>query len=139
MSEHCDALPVPVIDGARFSDFDGFTREFSRLLDNHTWTGNLDAFNDLLRGGFGTPASGWVLRWLNSDLSRSAPGYEATIQRLEQLLLTCHPSGRLSIEARILRARSSKGPTLFDEIVEIIREHGQGGNESDDGVVLELA
>jgi hypothetical protein len=63
--------------------------EFSRLLDNHTWHGNLDAFNDLLRGGFGTTESGWVLRWLNSELSRSAPGYEATIQRLEPLLLTC--------------------------------------------------
>jgi hypothetical protein len=30
------------------------------------------------------------------------------------------------------------GPTLFDEIVEIIREHGPGGRESEDGVVLEL-
>jgi hypothetical protein len=44
-----------------FSDFDGFAREFSRLLD-----------------GFGTPDNGWVLRWLNAELSRSALGYEAT-------------------------------------------------------------
>src|SRR5215472_10763916 len=90
MTEYCDGLPVLVIDGARFSDFEGFTREFSRLLDNHTWHGNLDAFNDLLRGGFGTPDGGWVLRWLNSELSRYALGYEATTQRLERLLLTCH-------------------------------------------------
>jgi hypothetical protein len=80
-----------------------------------------------------------VLRWLNSELSRSALGYEATTQRLERLLLTCHPSNRSNIELRILRARRGQGPTLFDEIVEIIREHGRGGNESDDGVVLELA
>jgi hypothetical protein len=66
-------------------------------------------------------------------------GYEATIQRLQRLLRTCHPSNRSSIEGRILRARTGQGPTLFDEIVEIIREHGQGGNESDDGIVLELA
>jgi hypothetical protein len=55
MNEPSDGLPVLVIDGAHFSDLDGFTREFSRLLVNYTWRGNLDAFNDLLRGGFGTP------------------------------------------------------------------------------------
>lgn len=139
MTKQSDGLPVLVIDGAHFSDLDGFTREFSGLLDNHTWQGNLDAFNDILRGGFGTPENGWVLRWLNSELSRSALGYEATIKRLEGLLLTCHPSNRSNIERRIRRARRGQGPTLFDEIVEIIREHGPGGNESEDGVILELA
>jgi RNAse (barnase) inhibitor barstar len=138
MTKQRDDLPVLVIDGARFSDLDGFTREFSRLLDNHTWRGNLDAFNDLLRGGFGTPENGWVLRWLNSELSRSALGHEATIQRLERLLLTCHPSNRSDIEDRIHRARRGQGPTLFDDIVGIIREHGPGGNEPEDGIVLEL-
>jgi hypothetical protein len=131
-------LPVLVIDGALFSDLDGFAREFSRLLCNYTWRGNLDAFNDLLRGGFGTPANGWVLRWLDSESSRAALGYEATIRRLEQLLLTCHSSNRLAIEAWISSARRGEGPTLFDEIVEIIRDHGPGGSESEDGVVLEL-
>ena len=29
-------------------------------------------------------------------------------------------------------------PTLFDEVVEIIRHDGVGGEESEDGVVLEL-
>jgi RNAse (barnase) inhibitor barstar len=48
-------LPVLVIDGASFSDFEGFTSEFTRLLDNYTWRGNLDAFNDLLRGATGRP------------------------------------------------------------------------------------
>jgi RNAse (barnase) inhibitor barstar len=105
MTEPSDGLPVLVIDGARFSDLDGFTREFSRLLVNYTWRGNLDALNDLLRGGFGTPENGWVLRWLNSELSRSALGYRATIHRLEQLLLTCHPSQRENVENRIRRAR----------------------------------
>jgi Barstar (barnase inhibitor) len=138
MAKPSNNLPVLVIDGARFSDFDGFTREFSRLLVSYTWRGNLDAFNDLLRGGFGTPQNGWVLRWLNSELSRSALGYEATIQRLEVLLLTCHPSQRSKIEGRIRRARRGQGPTLFDEIVQIIREHGPGGRESQDSIVLEL-
>jgi hypothetical protein len=135
---HGDDLPVLIIDGANFSDFDGFAREFSRLLTDYTWRGNLDAFNDLLRGGFGTPEGGWVLRWLNSELSQSALGHEATCRRLEQLLVTCHPSNRPSIHARLHDARRREGPTLFDEIIEIIREHGPGGRESGDGVRLEL-
>lgn len=138
MADDQNHLPILVIDGALFSDLDGFAREFSRLLCNHTWRGNLDAFNDLLRGGFGTPENGWVLRWRDSESSRAALGYEATIRRLEQLLLTCHPSNRLTIEAWISSARRGEGPTLFDEIVEIIRDHGPGGSESEDGVVLEL-
>lgn len=139
MAKQSYNLPVLLIDGAAFSDFEGFTREFSRLLANHEWRGHLDAFNDILRGGFGTPEDGWVLRWLNSDLSRAALGYEATVRWLESLLLTCHPSNRAQIRTKISSARVGEGPTLFDEIVRIIRIHGPGGGESEDGVVLELA
>jgi RNAse (barnase) inhibitor barstar len=133
-----DALPVLVIDGANFSDLDGFAREFSSLLCHYTWRGNLDAFNDILRGGFGTPEGSWVLRWLNSDLSKAALSYEATIRRLEEILLTCHPSNRACIKSKINDAQQGTGPTVVDEIVEIIRHHGVGGEESEDGVVLEL-
>jgi hypothetical protein len=139
MTNESGHLPVLVIDGARFCDLDGFAREFSRLLSNYTWRGNLDAFNDLLRGGFGTPETGWVFRWLNSESSRVALGYEETVRRLEQLLLTCHPSDRSIIAARMRDARGGEGPALFDEIVGIIRDHGPGGHQSEDGVVLELA
>jgi RNAse (barnase) inhibitor barstar len=138
MATDGDLLPALVIDGANFSDLDGFAREFSKLLCHYTWRGNLDAFNDILRGGFGTPENGWVLRWLNSALSRAALGHEATIRRLEQILLTCHPSNRSNVAARIKNAQQGEGLTLFDEIVEIIRDHGPGGEESEDGVVIEL-
>jgi hypothetical protein len=138
MATDGEALPVLTIDGANFADLDGFAREFSSLLCHYTWNGSLDAFNDILRGGFGTPENGWVLRWLNSELSRAALGHDATIRWLERILLTCHSSHRETIRARILDAQQGAGPTLFDEIVEIIREHGAGGEECDDGVVLEL-
>ncbi|MEV6852159.1 barstar family protein, partial [Actinoplanes sp. NPDC051411] len=85
MATDGDALPVLLIDGANFSDFDGFAREFSKLLHHYTWRGNLDAFNDILRGGFGTPENGWILRWQNSALFRAALGYEATTRPLEQI------------------------------------------------------
>jgi hypothetical protein len=131
-------LPVLVIDGSRFSDFEGFVREFSGLLHNHTWHGSLDALDDILRGGFGTPSNGWVLRWLDSESSQIALGYEETLRRLEGVLLTCHPSNHAHIQARISCARRGEGPTLYDEIVEIIRDHGPGGPEPEDGVHLEL-
>jgi hypothetical protein len=138
MPDRGDDLPVLTIDGARFSDFDGFTGEFSRLLRDYTWQGNLDAFDDMLGGGFGTPDGIWILRWFNSRLSRSALGYEATVRRREQLLLTCHPSNRSTIQAEIVNAKRGEGPTLFDEIVGIIRGHGPGEDRTRDGVRLDL-
>ncbi|WP_129785518.1 barstar family protein [Promicromonospora panici] len=132
-------LPVLVIDGARFSDLDGFAREFSQLLSGYTWRGNLDALNDVLRGGYGTPADGWVLRWVNADTSRAALGHAETARRLERLLPSVDPSNRAAFEARLDDARRGEGPTLFDEIVAIIREHGPGGRESEDGIRLQLS
>lgn len=134
-----DDRPVLIVDGARFSDFEGFAREFSELLSGYTWRGNLDALNDILRGGYGTPEHGWVLRWVRSDLSRVALGHQEMARWLEGLLPQAHPSNHAGIEARLRRARDGTGPTLFDEIVEIIREHGPGGSEQADDIVLELA
>ncbi|MEH0825904.1 hypothetical protein [Micromonospora sp. CPCC 205714] len=57
---------------------------------------------------------------------------------MRQVLLTCQPSHRASVEARIRNAEHGQGPTLFDMIVEIIRDHGPGGEESEDDVRLEL-
>ncbi|GIM97658.1 hypothetical protein Ato02nite_094510 [Paractinoplanes toevensis] len=45
-----EELPVLTIDGANFSDLDGFAREFSTLLCYHTWHGNLDASGPRHRG-----------------------------------------------------------------------------------------
>lgn len=133
------ALPVLEIDGSRFDDLSGFAREFSRLLCGHHWNGNLDALNDILRGGFGTPEDGFTLRWVNSEASRRALGWEATVKWLEQKLLTCHASSRTSVEQELAAARLQEGNTLFDWIVEVVRVHGPGGNEADDNVRLELA
>ena len=78
-------LPVLVVDGSRFDDLDGFARELSGLLSGYTWRGNLDALNDVLRGGYGTPDGGWVLRWVGSETSRTALGHPETARRLERL------------------------------------------------------
>ena len=128
---------VLTIDGNRFDDFDGFASEFSSLLD-WTWNKNLDAFNDILRGGFGIPEGGFVLRWTDSARSREALGWAETVAYVERKLEACHPTNRERVREDLEAARRREGQTLFDLIVEIIREHGPGGREADSGVELEL-
>lgn len=113
-------------------------REFSRLLRHHEWRGSLDAFNDILRGGMGTPSGGFVLRWLNSERSRTVLECDATVRCLEAALLTCHPDHRERRQGELERARRGTGSTLFDWIVEIVRDYGPGGDEAEDEVHLEL-
>ena len=128
-----------MIDGARFEDLRGFAREFSSLLTDHRWRGSLDAFDDILCGGFGTLEDGFVLRWLNSDRSRDRLGWPATVAWYEQTLTTCHPSNRPHLSSKLDEARVQRGTTLFDWLVEIIETHGPGGDEAEDNVHLELA
>lgn len=127
------------IDGSRFSTLEEFAEHFSeQVLRDHRWRGNLDAFNDILRGGFGTPEEGFTLVWHNSLLSRERLGYKETVRQLEARLATCHPSSREAVSARLEQARQGKGPTVFDWLVEIIEDHGPAGSEPEDGVELEL-
>lgn len=133
------AIPTLEIDGERIDTLDDFFREFRRHLWPDTrWGTNLDAFNDVLRGGFGTPEGGFRLVWKSSSRSRQRLGYAETILWLERKLTTCHPANVPSVREDLEAARSERGPTLFDILVEIICEHGRGGQEAEDGVELVL-
>jgi RNAse (barnase) inhibitor barstar len=69
------AKAVYEIDGCDFSNLEEFYDVISRVLIPGAWWGrNLDAFNDILRGGFGTPDDGFVLHWKNSSVSRQRLG-----------------------------------------------------------------
>ncbi len=130
---------VYILDGAKFSSLEGFARHFSEVvLEDYQWSGNLDALNDILWGGFGTPEGGFVLRWQNSELSRRNLGTAETVRRLEAHLLICDPSGAPQMQRRLAEAKQGRGETLFDTIVEIIRDHGDGGRQSRSGVELQL-
>jgi len=130
---------VFVIDGERFDTLEGFYEEISTTLipDVH-WGRNLNAFNDILRGGFGTPDEGFVVRWVNADRSRRCLGFEETSRQLTLGLKRCHPDNRAQVQVRILQAKRNEGETVFDWLVEIIRDHGDGGEESEDCVELIL-
>lgn len=131
---------VREIEGENFSNLDEFFDEITRVLINpgKFWGRNLDAFNDILRGGFGTPKGGFIFVWKNSDLSRDRLGYVETIRWKEKVLTRCHPSNRRKIMAEIEDAKSGRGQTIFDILVEIIGIHCAGGREEIDGIELIL-
>src|SRR3954467_14839338 len=133
------AKPTYEIDGRRFATLDEFYDEISRvLIPGSDWGHNLDAFNDILRGGFGTPDGGFTIRWRAHALSVEHLGYSETVRQLELRLARCHPSNRTSVAQDLARAKRNEGPTVFDWLTEIIRKHGRGGAEATDGVALIL-
>jgi len=84
------------IDGRNFSTLDGFYDEVSRVLvPGATWGRNLDAFDDVLYGGFGTPEDGFVVIWKNHDLSREALGEQ--FDTLVEILSNHQAENRLSL------------------------------------------
>jgi RNAse (barnase) inhibitor barstar len=129
---------VYVIDGARFGTLEEFFDEIGTVLGTAPWGRNLDAFNDILRGGFGTPEEGFTIRWCNANLSRDRLGYSETVRQLERRLHQCHPSNREHVAAQLAEARQGIGATVFDWLVEIIAVHCAGGGEDEDGVELDL-
>lgn len=104
-----ERIPI-TIDGAKFSTVEEFYDEIDRLLTRDlTWrTGhNLDAFNDLLRGGFGVHeyGQGLDIRWVNAAKSRRDFGYFRN------------------------RREKEEGKTLFDLLVEIILDTDNSGHD----------
>ena len=127
------------IDGTRFSTLEEFFDEVSRVvIPDVLWGHNLDAFNDILRGGFGTPEEGFVLVWKHSDVSRKNLSYQETMRQLQLRLARCHPSNREVVARDLDSAIRNEGSTVFDWLVEIIRVHGPGGDEAEDNIELDL-
>jgi RNAse (barnase) inhibitor barstar len=130
---------IYTIDGFDFATLEEFYAVISRtLIPGADWGQNLDAFNDILRGGFGTPEEGFVLVWANSAVSRQRLGYPETVRQLKLRLSRCHPSNRDRVRADLEQAQQGIGTTVFDWLVEIIQVHCAGGSEQEDGIELVL-
>ena len=72
------------IDGSKITSLEAFYDEISLvLIPGVKWGRNLDAFNDILRGGFGTPADGFTFNWRRAELSREKLSYVETCRYLE--------------------------------------------------------
>lgn len=87
---------------------------------------------------FGAPDEGFTIRWLHHDVSKQRLGYLETARQLEVRLARCHPTNRNEVARQLVDAQAKQGPTAFDWIVEIIRDHGPGGSEDRNRVELLL-
>ena len=108
------------------------------LVPGQWWGRNFDAFDDSLRGGFGTPSGGFTIDWKNHVLSEQRLAYDETVRQLEIRLAVCDPESRDKVLGDLERARAREGPTVFNWLVDIIRIHCRGGQEEEDGVELLL-
>jgi len=127
-----------IIDGAKFKNFEEFTICFSKtVLVNHKWRGSLDAFNDILYGGFGTPESGFKIRWVNASKSKLNLGKTETIIWYTETLKTCHPTNQQRLREKLKEMEKGNGETLFDWIIDIIKSV-KGINEWNKGYKVEL-
>jgi len=130
---------VVTVDGANFSTLEGFFNEFERqALKGKVWGHNLDAFNDVLRGGMGTPQGGFVWFWRHHALSRHRLGYAETTRQLRRMLATGDPHNEMDTRRDIAAADAHRGSTVYDWLLDIIRAHGSGGAEAEDGIELLL-
>ena len=80
-----------ILDGNNFPDMEGFYTEIDKLLtkDLEWETGhNLNAFRDLLSGGFGVHEYNEpiTIRWINYNKSKKDLGDAAVLMLLETML-----------------------------------------------------
>ena len=62
-----------------------------------------------------------------------------TIRQLEKRLERNHSFNRERVEADLERAKKRQGQTVFDWLIEVIENHGEGGDEPEDLIELILA
>jgi RNAse (barnase) inhibitor barstar len=104
-----------IINGDNFSNLEGFYDEIDCVLTNNLdWqTGhNLDAFNDLLRGGFGVHDYGEPIKliWKNISKSKLDLGFVETKKWYESKIF----------DDKLKMITEQDGQTLFKIILEII-------------------
>lgn len=117
------------LNGDAIDGIASFYAELNRIfMADEDWQlgESLDAFNDLLYGGFGAmPSEGKVqLVWRNIEAAREALGVDATRAWLQAKL--DDPAKRFNHDAirRDLDAlEAGEGETYFDIILQIIADH----------------
>ena len=116
------------IDGSVIDTIDQFYDEVERKLTRGlSWAPgrNLDAFNDMLRGGFGVhnDHEPIIIRWIQSARSREALGKLATIDYLHERLKVCHPDNVSFVQTDLDEIQRGQGLTLFEEILGVIEDN----------------
>ena len=117
-----------IINGDNYTDLESFYDEIDRVLTKDLdWdTGhNLDAFNDLLRGGFGVYEYEEPIKliWKNISKSNTDLGLEATKKWYERKITENKIENQQFFTDKLKELTDKNGQTLFDIIIEIISKH----------------
>ncbi len=119
--------PIFIIDSNNFETLEGFYDEVQSVLTNNftEFGRNLDAFSDILEGGFGKFEYGEPIKimWKNAHKSRLDLGFPETIKYFKIKLKRCHPTNRTLVLEELRNAQDHKGETIFDILVNIVYEH----------------
>lgn len=112
------------LDGRKITTLETFYAEIGRALaGGQPWGENLDALNDVLRGGCGLVPEAFCLIWYHADHSQAALGYSETVRQLTQQLRDCPPTVLIKTAWALRAALRGQGPTVYDWLVTQIRAH----------------
>jgi len=112
------------IDGRDFRTVEEFFDVIgAALIPGKQWGRNLTAFNDILCWPLAKDKEPYVLVWKRSNLSRRRLNYGAALKHWQDVIREGgRPPGKLQAE-QMARADRCEGPTAFDWVVDIIKEH----------------
>ena len=116
------------IEGSSIHDIHSFYQEINRVfMEGEDWKigDSLDAFDDLLYGGFGAldGDAPVTLEWKDIGISRTTLGMDATREYYQQKLLPGSPFNRVAFTLKLTELNEGRGQTYFDIILEIISRH----------------
>ena len=117
-----------VIEGSRIHDIRSLYEEINRVfMQGEDWklAESLDAFNDLLYGGFGAILHENEVKiiWNHAAQSQKALGFETTKIYYENKLMHPELYNVALFKAKLSDLISGKGPTYYEIIKEIIASH----------------
>ncbi len=117
-----------IIEGDAIHDIASFYEEINRVfMSEEDWKlGNsLDAFDDLLYGGYGIAKNAAELQliWRNFEKSRQALGYAATQTYYQQKLEPGSPFNKDLFQNKLRELESGNGQTYFEIVLSIIADH----------------
>jgi len=117
-----------IIDGGNIHDIPSFYKEINMVfMANEDWKlgESLDAFNDLLYGGFGEINGGEevCLIWKDFEKNRKDLGLDLTKTYYENKLKSPDVFNIGFVRKKLAELANGAGQTYFDIVLEIIGDH----------------